>query len=276
MYKNFSLTDKEKKEILEQHGRHGYKQPKEQISRKKNMMLGEMLEPFSNINGVKPQHGRIYFNNGGDISVQASRFHYSTPRDDQGPYTHVELGYPSRGTKITDSFLKYAEDSSRYDGGDFDPYNTVYGYVPLSVIKELIDANGGIKSGELPPMEDEYDDYEEIQERKYGKKKPLNEQPFGDDGKFTISHVGIPVKEIKVNVDLSEDYENDSVRFTLEIDDNKNLMIVDFENESGGEIDDNEVISFMKSIIANNELNIPDYIDYNPETGQYKDSIRRN
>lgn len=157
MYKNFSLTENEKKEILKQHGKHGYKQPKEQLSIKKNMMLGEMLEPFSNINAVKP---------------------------------------------------------------------------------------------------------------KYGKKKPLNEQPFGDDGKFIISHVGIPVKEIQVNVELSEDHENDSVRFTLEIDENGNLTIVDFENESRGEIDDREVKSFMESIIANNELNVPDYIDFDPETGK--------
>jgi hypothetical protein len=166
MYKNFNLTDKEKKEILEQHGRHGYKQPKEEITHKKNMMLGETLGPFSNNNNAKPQHGRIYFNNGGDISVQASSYHYSMPTDDQGPYTHIELGYPSQGTKIPDSLLGYADSDSIY--------NTVYPYVPSSVVKELIDANGGIKSGELPPMEDEYDDYEEIQERKNSYKKPLN------------------------------------------------------------------------------------------------------
>ena len=141
MYKNFSLTDKEKKEILEQHGRHGYKQPKEQISRKK---------------------------------------------------------------------------------------------------------------------------------------KPLNEQPFGDDGKFVISHVGIPVKEIQVSVDLSGDYENDGVKFRLKIDQNKNLVIVDFNNKSGGEIDDEEVKRYMESIIANGELHIPGYITFDPETGEYSDDTRYN
>jgi hypothetical protein len=133
MYKNFSLTDKEKKEILEQHGRHGYKQPKEQISRKK---------------------------------------------------------------------------------------------------------------------------------------KPLNEQPFGDDGKFMISHAGVPVNKIMVSVELSEDHESDGAEFTLEIGEDGNLMIVDFDNQSYGEIDDEEVKKYMESMIESGELNVPDFISFDPKTGQ--------
>ncbi len=265
MYKNFSLTDKEKKEILEQHGSRGYKQPKEQISHKKNMMLGEMLEQFSNNNDVKPQYGRIYFNNGGDISVQASSYHYSMPRDDQGPYTHIELGYPSQGTKIPDSLLGYAESDSIY--------KTVYPYVPSSVVKELIDANGGIKSGELPPMEDEmedeYNDYEEIQERKYSYKKPLNEQPFGDDSKFFISHVGIPVDIIMVSVEL-DGFDDGDVTFKIKVGRNGNFTIVDFTNDTKGEIDDEEVKEYMENMIANGELNVSDYISFDPNTGVYR------
>lgn len=123
----------------------------------------------------KPNNPRIYFNNGGSVSVQASHTHYCEPRNDEGPYSEMELGFPTQGTEIPDSLLQYEETSQGGKGEGFNPYETVYGYVPVAVIKELINANGGIKSGQLPPMaEDDYessvenDDYDEKQERNYG------------------------------------------------------------------------------------------------------------
>jgi hypothetical protein len=87
----------------------------------------------------------------------------------------MELGFPTQGTEIPDSLLQYEETSQGGKGEDFNPYESVYGYVPVAVIKELINANGGIKSGQLPPMvEENYessvenDDYDEKQERNYG------------------------------------------------------------------------------------------------------------
>ena len=41
------------------------------------------------------------------VSVQASSFNYCDPRTDTGPYTSVELGYPSAAD---DLIMKYAED----------------------------------------------------------------------------------------------------------------------------------------------------------------------
>ena len=38
---------------------------------------------------------RIRCRDGFEMSVQASRDHYCVPRDDAGPYTHVEVGYTS-------------------------------------------------------------------------------------------------------------------------------------------------------------------------------------
>ena len=37
----------------------------------------------------------IVCKDGTTLSVQASEFHYCTPRDNKGPYTHVEIGFPS-------------------------------------------------------------------------------------------------------------------------------------------------------------------------------------
>lgn len=200
MYKNFNLTDEERQQIMEQHKSHGYKKPLSEQSQLQSMKDPNFFnkikskrhdnvenEPVTKFSGNKPLYKRVYFNNGGNISIQASRTAYSEPRDNFGPYTEMELGYPSKDTVLPESVLKYVEQSATYnDDGSYsgnDPYNSVYPYVPSSVVKELIQANGGIKSGELPPMSDETiedepmddyessvenDDYDERQERNYG------------------------------------------------------------------------------------------------------------
>lgn len=197
MYKNFSLTDEERQQILEQHKSHGYKKPLSEQStwNKYNRITSPTGQDFYEPNPdydpdykepeevvkFKPLYERVYFNNGGNISIQASRTAYSNPRNDEGPYTHMEMGYPSKDTVLPKNVLRYVEQSSLE--GTNDPYDSVYPYVPVSVIKELVQANGGVKSGELPPMADEpiedepmddyessveNDDYNERQERNYG------------------------------------------------------------------------------------------------------------
>lgn len=193
MYKNFNLTDEERQQILEQHKSHGYKKPLSEQStwNKYNRITSPTGQDFYEPNPdydpnykepkevvkFKPLYERVYFNNGGNISIQASRTAYSKPRNDEGPYTHMEMGYPSKNTVLPKNVLKYVEQSATYnDDGSYsgnDPYNSVYPYVPVSVIKQLIQANGGIKSGELPPMSDkpmEYDPHV-----KHGKKKEMDE-----------------------------------------------------------------------------------------------------
>jgi hypothetical protein len=70
-----------------------------------------------------------------EISVQASHLHYCMPRDDNGPYTHVEIGFP---TEVIDELLEYAEDRER-------PTDTVYAYVPIELVQQVIDNHGGIE-----------------------------------------------------------------------------------------------------------------------------------
>ena len=70
------------------------------------------------------------------ISIQASEYHYCIPRKNlgDGSYEEVELGFPN----IEDEIIsEYAEDPS-------DLCNTVYGYVPVAVVQELVDKHGGI------------------------------------------------------------------------------------------------------------------------------------
>jgi hypothetical protein len=71
------------------------------------------------------------------LSVQASSTHYATPRINHGPYTHVEVGYPS---EPVEELMPYAED------GDC-PTQTVYGYVPVEVVEQVIESHGGIANG---------------------------------------------------------------------------------------------------------------------------------
>ena len=106
---------------------------------------------------------RIVCNDGYSVSVQASEFAYCHPRytqwqnedgwqvvngeyylssetprnfetDHYTPYESVELGYPS----VEDELInEYAE------GDDYT--NTVYGYVPVNIVEQLVEKHGGYK-----------------------------------------------------------------------------------------------------------------------------------
>lgn len=77
---------------------------------------------------------KIVCADGFQVSVQASTSHYCTPRDDYGPYSEVELGYPN---EPVEAWMEYAEDPDR-------PTTTVYGYVPIEVVEVVLDQHGGI------------------------------------------------------------------------------------------------------------------------------------
>ena len=75
---------------------------------------------------------------GFEMSVQASKFHYSAPREDHAEEYHaVEVGFPSSPESLLDPYK--------------DPTGEVYGWVPVSVVAEIVRKHGG---QELP------DDYE--------------------------------------------------------------------------------------------------------------------
>ena len=73
---------------------------------------------------------------GTTLSVQASHTHYCAPRTDTGPYFEVEVGYPS--VAPPDSWREFFD-------GDWDkgPTDSVYGYVPIELVREFIEAHGG-------------------------------------------------------------------------------------------------------------------------------------
>lgn len=69
-----------------------------------------------------------------ELSVQASTTHYCSPRDSVGPWTAVEVGFP---TERVEELMEYAENPN-------DPTDTVYGWVPVAVIEAIVEKHGGI------------------------------------------------------------------------------------------------------------------------------------
>ena len=90
----------------------------------------------------KPKNPRITCADGFNMSVQASVSNYSTPRNDAGPYTEVEVGFPNKVEPLLIPF----QDSPGYTA----PINDVYGWVPIDIILDVIEAHGGLVTGKLP------------------------------------------------------------------------------------------------------------------------------
>jgi hypothetical protein len=80
---------------------------------------------------------RIVCEDGFAMSVQASEYHYCSPRESGEPfYFAVEVGYP---TAREDALMEYAESPE-------EPTSTVYGWVPVEVVDAIVNAHGGAAS----------------------------------------------------------------------------------------------------------------------------------
>ncbi len=64
------------------------------------------------------------------MSVQASRAHYCSPKDEQGPYRSVEV-LPDEGEELFES--------RNGDG------RGTYGWVPVDVVAKVITKHGGLR-----------------------------------------------------------------------------------------------------------------------------------
>ena len=80
---------------------------------------------------------------GFSMSVQANDGAYCEPRmSGASRYLSVEVGYPSDKEPLLMLWI---------DGDDSDPTGNVYGYVPVTVVRQVIEKHGGLASGEVPP-----------------------------------------------------------------------------------------------------------------------------
>ena len=96
----------------------------------------------------KPLAKAVVCRDGFGMSVQASRTHYCTPRDDEGPYEGVEVAYPS---EWEDLLIPYTDPGTPTICG---MAPTMYVNVPKQTIDAIVHKHGGltIDSGPLPPM----------------------------------------------------------------------------------------------------------------------------
>jgi hypothetical protein len=86
----------------------------------------------------------VVCSDGFKMSVQAHDGAYCEPRtNNASSYSRVEVGFPSDAESLLMPWI---------DGDDSNPTGQVYGYVPSSVILEVIEKHGGLVSGELPPL----------------------------------------------------------------------------------------------------------------------------
>ena len=88
---------------------------------------------------IKPLNNAIPYN-GGEMSIQASKFHYSIPKADKGPYSHVEIavfhkdGDEASG-RVVEQLFEGHEDST-VDGAP------VYYHVPVTKLVMALKKDG--------------------------------------------------------------------------------------------------------------------------------------
>ena len=89
---------------------------------------------------IKKKNKRVVCADGFTMSIQADEFVYCSPRNDEGPYTAVEIGFPSDREEL---IIDWAEDKAS-------PTQTVYGYVPSHIVSLVLAKHGGMVEGEVP------------------------------------------------------------------------------------------------------------------------------
>jgi len=108
------------------------------------MKINEFIQKYRKVKKLVPGMTSslvpyVICKDGFKMSVQAGQSLYSEPKDVADHYEEVEVGYPSEEEYI---LAKYAEDGENL-------CDTVYGYVPCSIIDEVIEKHGGIDESKI-------------------------------------------------------------------------------------------------------------------------------
>ena len=103
------------------------------------MKINEFIQKYRKVTklvpGMTSSHTPyVICKDGFKMSVQAGQSLYSEPRDVADSYEEAEVGFPSTEESL---LTTYAEDNDNL-------CDTVYGYVPCSIIDEVIEKHGGI------------------------------------------------------------------------------------------------------------------------------------
>ena len=95
----------------------------------------EMIKGLYYTSMMQEKRPYVICDDGFGVSIQASDTHYCYPRENGlDHYDKVELGFPTDEDEV---IMDYAEDPE-------DPTGTVYGYVPVKIVDDLLKKHGGI------------------------------------------------------------------------------------------------------------------------------------
>ena len=111
------------------------------------MKINEFIQKYRQVKklvpGMTSSHTpHVVCNDGFEMSVQAGQSHYSTPRDVVDSYEDAEIGFPSAEESL---IARYADDEENL-------CDTVYGYVPCSIIDQVIEKHGGIDESKIEAL----------------------------------------------------------------------------------------------------------------------------
>ena len=113
------------------------------------MKINEFIQKYRKVKKLTPgmtssYNPHVVCKDGFKMSVQAGQSLYSTPKDVADDYEEAEVGYPSTEETL---LTTYAEDNDNL-------CDTVYGYVPCSIIDEVIEKHGGIDEEAIVDMKE--------------------------------------------------------------------------------------------------------------------------
>ena len=113
------------------------------------MKINEFIQKYRKVTklvpGMTSSHTpHVICKDGFKMSVQAGQSLYSTPKDVADDYEEAEVGFPSTEETL---LTTYAEDNDNL-------CDTVYGYVPCSIIDEVIEKHGGIDEEAIVDMKE--------------------------------------------------------------------------------------------------------------------------
>ena len=111
------------------------------------MNINEFIQKYRKVEKLVPGMTRsitphVICKDGFKMSVQAGQSLYSEPRDVADKYEEAEIGFPSTEESL---LTTYAEDNENL-------CDTVYGYVPCTIIDQVIEKHGGIDESKIVPL----------------------------------------------------------------------------------------------------------------------------
>ena len=109
---------------------------------KNNLKVTYPAEEYSSLKEVltTSRLPHIICEDGFSMSVQVGYSLYCTPKKVAKRYSAVEIGYPSEPEELIKEYAEFAP----FDEDTTDYTDTVYPYVPVSVVDKVLKKHGGI------------------------------------------------------------------------------------------------------------------------------------